>query len=1145
MNTTDWSNLRRLLLAPTCATLTVSLALAQAQPAAATDAATLARYDVNRNGVLDASELATKAADDARAANTPVTTTQAPGASTPPRDVVELAPFEVSASDDGSYSASNTMAGTRMNSRLEDIAGSISIVTKQQLMDTAAVDINDIFLFEVGTEGTGQFTDLTNDGRGDYDNIQGNPTGSNRMRGLSAANIAVGGFAANSSVPLDTYNLDAVEISRGANSTLSGPGEAGGTVNIVQSRANLNREITTFSGRVDSYGGTRATMDISRPLIPGKLALRFSGAYTDTAYIRKPSYERTDRQYLALTFKPFARTTLNATIEWVNQSAVRANSSNPIDTISLWESRGSPTYDPATRTYTVNGVRSGPITNTNQLPLGIGGIGSANARVLMYIDDGAVQKLIPGAAPTNTLAGTNNLQQLIVSSNVPNAGGLFKTPASTDKSFYDWTKINLGASGYEEQRSISTNVSLDQSLLSTQRNRMDLQLAWRREDQDRYQRQHIGQLDGVGATVVLDVNESFNDGTPNPFFLRPFIGGVNPQAFRRPVFTDSYRWQLGWQFDMRREQNLLKHIGLHRLTAYQEHNKTMSSPNGLRYVDLIVDNPRFNPGLLNDPIGNVTGAAGARFYEMYYMGDTQGGGIEYANTGAANIWGQHTARFIGNTASGDTAWRDETVNVQEVYFSQGTQKRKLNTGGFSLQSFFWNDNIVTTYGRRKDRNYTIQSLGLPVVGGFPDVERVFDFGQDKRWREGETETRGIVVKPFRTSEFLNREFTGAARYAAQAIRGFNMHYSESNTFRPVDSAYSLYLEELPNPTGESKEWGFSLNMFDNKFNMRLTRQETIQKDTRAGTGVLATRALSIDFDIPGQTRNFDLMDTAVNWYLQLDPTLTLEDATVRAAGIMGYSREFLDAATGKSISDISDALSKGWELELQFNPSRYWTLRATGNQQEAIDSGVSINMQKFIDERLPIWTSIRIPTDTIPGGGQLEGAGELWWTGAGPGDTPENYFINNVQNPLNLAIANDGKKKTQTREYSLNIITSYRLAGISQNRFLRNMSVGGTYRWASAATVGYYGMPPDPDGIVRSLDRDRPFEGPSTSSIDLLLTYNTRMFRDRVNATFQLNVRNATESGRLQGIAINPDGQYWRYRIVDPRQFILTATFSL
>jgi len=219
---------------------------------------------------------------------------------------------------------------------------------------------------------------------------------------------------------------------------------------------------------------------------------------------------------------------------------------------------------------------------------------------------------------------------------------------------------------------------------------------------------------------------------------------------------------------------------------------------------------------------------------------------------------------------------------------------------------------------------------------------------------------------------------------------------------------------------------------------------------------------------------------------------------------------------------------------MQFNPTRNWTLKATGNQQEAIDSGVSVHIQRYIQERLPVWTTIRNP------------AGDLWWTTAETGGIPANYFFQNVRTPLDLAITTQGKKKPQTREYSLNLITNYRLAGIAGDRkWLRNMEVGGSWRWASKGAIGYLAGAPDADGQVRRLDANRPVYDQAQSSIDLSMSYRTRLFKDRIGARFQFNIRNVTEGGSLRGVAVNPDGQYWQYRIIDPRQFIFTTRFSL
>src|SRR6185369_12682276 len=72
-------------------------------------------------------------------------------------EVVQLTPFEVSATDDKGYYASSTMSGTRLNSKLEDLGASITVVTKQQMADMGSLDINDVFRYEASTEGTDNF----------------------------------------------------------------------------------------------------------------------------------------------------------------------------------------------------------------------------------------------------------------------------------------------------------------------------------------------------------------------------------------------------------------------------------------------------------------------------------------------------------------------------------------------------------------------------------------------------------------------------------------------------------------------------------------------------------------------------------------------------------------------------------------------------------------------------------------------------------------------------------------------------------------------------------------------------------------------------------------------------------------------------
>ena len=145
--------MRRLILAQTCAMIAISTSWAQLAPATSPDQSN-----------------------------------QAPAA----EKVINMSPFQVTAESRGYYSP-NTMSGTRINASIADLASSITVVTKQQMQDFAMLDINDVFLYAANTEGTGTYTDFVIDRNGSVqDNVELNPTGANRIRGIAPANIALG-----------------------------------------------------------------------------------------------------------------------------------------------------------------------------------------------------------------------------------------------------------------------------------------------------------------------------------------------------------------------------------------------------------------------------------------------------------------------------------------------------------------------------------------------------------------------------------------------------------------------------------------------------------------------------------------------------------------------------------------------------------------------------------------------------------------------------------------------------------------------------------------------------------------------------------------------------------------------------------------
>ena len=127
MNLLQKTKLRllRLLGVPLCLiTLLASGVRAQAMPVSATAAGVLAKNDANRNGKLDPAELA--ATDAAQTSSRPVNVELVPRPAA--EEVLALSPFEVVSENKGYFSA-NSMSGTRMNSKIEDLGQSITVMT--------------------------------------------------------------------------------------------------------------------------------------------------------------------------------------------------------------------------------------------------------------------------------------------------------------------------------------------------------------------------------------------------------------------------------------------------------------------------------------------------------------------------------------------------------------------------------------------------------------------------------------------------------------------------------------------------------------------------------------------------------------------------------------------------------------------------------------------------------------------------------------------------------------------------------------------------------------------------------------------------------------------------------------------------------
>jgi outer membrane receptor protein involved in Fe transport len=295
-----------------------------------------------------------------QAPNPPQTTSTEPAA----ENTIVLSPFTVQSGRDRGYFAENTLAGSRLNTNISDLGASISVVNKQLMEDTASVDINDVFRYEVNTEGSLTYTPAVLSLRSDgiADTISGFTSGgtgtpqtnatANRVRGIGVPSSAINYYPAIAQVPFDSYNLQSVEISRGPNSMLFGMGSPAGIVNNNTAQATLGRDTNTAQIRFDDRGSRRGSFSFNRSLIDDTLAIYGAFVWDDRRFERKPSYDKTNRQYGTITYRPLPKTTIRATAENYDNRNRRPNSITPRDFVTEWRNAGQPVYDPLTRKIT-------------------------------------------------------------------------------------------------------------------------------------------------------------------------------------------------------------------------------------------------------------------------------------------------------------------------------------------------------------------------------------------------------------------------------------------------------------------------------------------------------------------------------------------------------------------------------------------------------------------------------------------------------------------------------------------------------------------------------------------------------------------------------------------------------------------------
>lgn len=190
--------------------------------------------------------------------------------------VVRLSQFDVTATKDSGYRASNSVSATRINTPISELPLSIEAFTEEFIQDLKPRNLLDIVTFAPGISSSA----------GDF----AGGTANYNIRGFASGNPLRNGFKGPS--VLDPSTIARVEVVRGPSSLLYGQLPPGGLVNYITKRPLTNPE-TTITQRVGSYSLFRTELDTTGPVGLGSdLYFRFNAAYDSNHQFYDPSEQK-------------------------------------------------------------------------------------------------------------------------------------------------------------------------------------------------------------------------------------------------------------------------------------------------------------------------------------------------------------------------------------------------------------------------------------------------------------------------------------------------------------------------------------------------------------------------------------------------------------------------------------------------------------------------------------------------------------------------------------------------------------------------------------------------------------------------------------------------------------------------------------
>ena len=804
---------------------------------------------------------------------------------------------------------------------------------------------------------------------------------------------------------------------------------------------------------------------------------------------------------------------------------------------------------------------------------------------------GAPQRLYPGNL--KDINGTGWLDQGFV-----------------DLETFDFSAANLGWDNDFYTRDFENfNLSLEQTFLE---GAAGVTLAW--DYQDLF-RDNYTAFNGNNAQVTFDVNrdillptQAYLDGTG------PADTRENPNFGRVVVLTKSARNEIDEQRESLRVTAFIKHdfrknsddsfmarlLGEHTLTFLGDQNiyderrvnfvqNSFGDPDPALHITTANGRQSAN-NVRNVPVLAYIGPNQSRAFTdpNWSLSDFSIGPAKYDirrpdnytfNKLSWNLGPDASNDNIGVTSgpnsviNGNESWQVHEISVRETPSKNYRKQRtEITSAAINTQSKMFNEHLVINMGYRQDNidnwiNTEADLIGLDEIADLSDESWTLEKGIYSKLEETTFGYGGVLYWPKNIIPL------------PEIFDDITFHYNTSDNFIPASDRVDEIRNPVDAPRGESKDWGISFYMMDNKvtarfnwFSAKLLNASSpvsnvynqinsdlfnwfgrLNRDLRRydadGNGQLDQEYIDellapdgdgvFPFD-PGTGLNDEglTIDQAV---AQLFPGITdgiaaRADVEPLLTDALKEAYNYRQTATGASqtqwagaITDTQDIDAEGFEGEIIFNPTRNWRIAFNAAQQNTVLTNVAPRLAKLVDD---FWAP------------HMAKFGHLDWSAPLQEVNGDTLQINRNQRLLDFfAIkGNEGKPNPEQREWRFNFITNYQF----RDGGLKGFSIGGAVRYEDQFAGGYPLINDVDRGLVLP-DTDNPWLSKRKASFDMSLGYRRKLdILGGVDWRMQINMRNLqnVRNDEVETIRFQPDGTPARVRFSAPAQYWLTNTFS-